>query len=94
LEKGEAKKRIAPAASSTVPARPSGIRGVVRSNRSPGMPRAISESPRLIFSSLSLGCVRRVSMRPKATALTWMLNWPHSFASVFVSPMTPALPDE
>ncbi len=33
-------------------------------------------------------------MRPKPTALTFTLYRPHSFAIVFVRPITPALPDE
>ena len=33
-------------------------------------------------------------MKPKATALTLTLNWPHSLASVLVRPTTPALPEE
>ena len=33
-------------------------------------------------------------MKPNATALTLILNWPHSLASVLVSPMTPDLPEE
>ena len=42
----------------------------------------------------SLAAVRRVSTKPKATAFTLILNWPHSLASVFVRPTTPGLPDE
>ena len=34
----------------------------------------------------SLAAVRRVSTKPKATAFTLILNWPHSLASVFVRP--------
>ena len=33
-------------------------------------------------------------MKPKATALQLILNAPHSFASVFVRPTTPALAAE
>ena len=31
-------------------------------------------------------------MKPNATALQLILNWPHSLASVFVRPTTAALP--
>ena len=61
-----------------------------------GMPIATSgpPSPALMVSPFSLACVSRVSTNPNATAFTLILNWPHSLASVFVRPVTPALPDE
>ena len=54
--------------------------------RSTFSPLAVS-----IFSPFSLAWVSRVSTKPKATALQLILNWPHSLASVFVSPTTPGL---
>ena len=61
-----------------------------------GMPIATSAppSPASMVSPFSLAWVSRVSTKPNATALTLILNWPHSFARVFVRPVTPALPDE
>ncbi len=47
-----------------------------------------------IVSPFSFACVRRVSTKPKATALTLIFSAPHSFASVFVSPTMPAFADE
>ena len=49
---------------------------------------------KIVNVSSTLGCVRRVSMKPNATALTFTLNWPHSLAIVFVSPTTAAFADE
>jgi hypothetical protein len=51
----------------------------------------VSPLIRIVFDA-TFGCVRRVSMKPNATALQLTLNWPHSLASVFVSPTMPALP--
>ena len=58
------------------------------------MPSWTFSPPISIVFSASLEAVRRVSIQPKATALTLILNWPHSFASVFVRPTTALLPDE
>ncbi len=56
------------------------------------MPRStFSPLAASICSPFSLACVSRVSTKPKATALQLILNWPHSLASVFVRPTTPAL---
>ena len=58
-----------------------------------GMPSSIfSPVGEVISPPSSLAAVRRVSTKPKATALTLILNWPHSLASVLVMPTTPALP--
>ena len=51
-------------------------------------------SPAFTVSPFSFACVSRVSTNPNATAFTLTLNWPHSLASVFVRPVTPALPEE
>ena len=60
----------------------------------PGIPSwTVWPSISIVLDS-SLTAVRRVSMKPKATALTLILNWPHSLASVLVRPITPDLPDE
>jgi hypothetical protein len=59
-----------------------------------GMPSWTRSPPISIVFASSLDAVSRVSIQPKATALTLILNWPHSLASVLVSPSTPALPDE
>ena len=61
-----------------------------------GMPIAISgpDSPALTVSPFSFDWVRRVSTKPNATALTLILNWPHSLATVFVSPVKPAFAAE
>ena len=57
-----------------------------------GMPSwTVSPSISIVFDA-TFACVRRVSMKPKATALQLTLNWPHSLASVFVRPTMPALP--
>src|ERR1700742_4944549 len=57
-----------------------------------GMPSwTDSPSISIVFSS-SLDAVRRVSMKPNATALQLTLNWPHSLASVLGNPTTPGLP--
>ncbi len=45
-------------------------------------------------SPFSFAWVRRVSTNPNATALQLTLNWPHSLAIVFVSPVTPAFAAE
>ena len=45
-------------------------------------------------ASPASGCVRRVSMIPNPTAFTVTLYRPHSLDIVFVSPTTPAFPDE
>jgi hypothetical protein len=47
-----------------------------------------------MVSPFSLACVSRVSTKPKAMALQLILNCPHSFAIVFVRPVTPALAEE
>ena len=56
-----------------------------------GIPSSIFSPPRSIASACSLAWVRRVSTKPKATALTLTLNCPHSLAIVFVRPVTPGL---
>src|SRR5665648_841678 len=45
-------------------------------------------------SPASFDAVRRVSTKPKAIALTLILNCPHSLATVLVSPTTPAFAAE
>ena len=55
-----------------------------------GMPSSIFSPPGAVISPpSSLAAVRRVSTKPKATALTLILNWPHSLARVLVTPTTP-----
>ena len=57
------------------------------------MPTLMSRSLiRMVESPPAAASVSRVLMRPNATALTVTFERPHSFARVFVSPMTPALP--
>jgi hypothetical protein len=59
------------------------------------MPRGISTSPRVNVSVLaSEDAVSRVSTNPNATAFTLTLNGPHSRASVFVMPTSPAFAAE
>ena len=60
-----------------------------------GMPSGIS-TPSLTNASppSSEAAVRRVSTKPNATAFTLTLNGPHSRASVFVSPTSPAFAAE
>ena len=59
-----------------------------------GIPSSTSSPPGAsIFSPFSLACVSRVSTKPKAIALQLILNPPHSLATVFVSPVTPAFAD-
>src|SRR5271154_5771812 len=57
-----------------------------------GIPSWMLSPPTSILFSSSFAWVRRVSMKPKATALTLILNWPHSLATVLVRPITPAFP--
>ena len=95
FDHGEQRKKIGPAASSGVAGRPSGmIIGAICRIRS-GMPSGIS-TPSLTKLSppSSEAAVRRVSTNPNATALTFTLNGPHSRASVFVSPTSPAFAAE
>ena len=51
-----------------------------------GIPSCTVWPPISIVFSASLAAVRRVSIQPNATALTLILNWPHSLASVLVRP--------
>src|SRR5918998_1094736 len=94
FDHGEHRKNTPPAASSGVPGRPMGI--IIDA-----IPRSWSGMPSWTFSpsisitlDSSLEAVSRVSIQPNATALTLILNWPHSLASVFVRPTTPFLPAE
>ena len=78
-----------PAASSSVPGRPSGLAVNARPRIASGMPCVISWPATSMVSPSSFGRVIRVSMNPKATALQRTPNRPHSFATVFVSPTMP-----
>ena len=95
FDHGEQRKNTPPAASSGVPVRPSGISIDAIPRSWSGMPSwtCLAVDLHLCCSS-SLDAVSRVSIQPNATALTLILNWPHSLASVLVSPTTPALPAE
>ena len=94
FDHGEQRKNTPPAASSGVPGRPIGISIGAIVRICSGMPSCtVWPSISIVFVD-SLAAVRRVSIQPNATALTLILNWPHSLASVFVSPTMAALPDE
>src|SRR5918994_3220514 len=92
FDHGEQRKNTPPAASSGVPVRPSGISIDAIPRIWSGMPSCTFSPPISIVLSSTLEAVRRVSIQPKATALTLILNWPHSLASVFVRPTTALLP--
>src|SRR5215208_2672394 len=94
FDQGEHRKNTPPAASSGVPVRPIGISIDAMPRIWSGMPSWTFSPPISIVFSSTLEAVSRVSIHPKATALTLILNWPHSLASVLVKPTTPALPDE
>src|SRR4029079_13266083 len=94
FDHGEQRKNPPPAASSGVPGRPSGISIPAIERICSGIPSCTFWPPISIVFSASLAAVRRVSIHPNATALTLILNCPHSLASVLVSPTTAALPDE
>src|SRR5215213_6513984 len=94
FDHGEQRKNTPPAASSGVPVRPIGISIEAMPRIWSGMPSWTFSPPISIVFSSTLEAVSRVSIQPKATALTLILNWPHSLASVFVSPTTPLLPAE
>src|SRR5688572_9535009 len=94
FDHGEQRKNTPPAASSGVPVRPSGISIEAMPRIWSGMPSCTFWPPISIVLSSTLEAVRRVSIQPNATALTLILNWPHSLASVLVSPTTAALPAE
>ncbi|MDT4875077.1 hypothetical protein FQZ97_1104200 [compost metagenome] len=85
-----------PAASAGVPGRPSGIIWLAPSTMAFCMPTLISRPSMVtvLLSSPDRAWVRRVSMKPKATALTLTLRRPHSLARVLVMPRMPALPAE
>src|SRR5215211_331767 len=89
FDHGEQRKNTPPAASSGVPVRPSGISIEAIPRIWSGIPSWTFSPPISIVFSSTLDAVSRVSIQPKATALTLILNWPHSLASVFVSPTTP-----
>ena len=93
FDHGEQRKKTPPAASSGVPGRPIGISIGAIERICSGMPSwTFWPSISIVFSE-SLEAVRRVSIQPNATALTLILNWPHSLASVLVRPTTAALPE-
>src|SRR4051794_38885155 len=93
FDHGEHRKNTPPAASCGVPGRPMGMSMPAIERIWSGMPSCtVWPSISMMFSE-SLEAVSRVSIQPKATALTLILNWPHSLASVLVRPTTPALPD-
>src|SRR5215216_3470730 len=94
FDHGEQRKNTPPAASSGVPVRPSGISIEAMPRIWSGMPSWTVSPPISIVLSSTLEAVRRVSIHPNATALTLILNWPHSLASVFVRPTTALLPAE
>jgi hypothetical protein len=77
-----------------VPGRPSGMIIEAIWRICSGMPSCTFSPPISIVLSDSLAWVRRVSMKPKATAFTLILNPPHSLAMVLVRPTTPDLPEE
>jgi len=82
-----------PAASSGVAGRPSGMIIAAIARIWSGMPWGMSSpSGPLTVTPASLEAVMRVSTKPKATAFTLILNWPHSLASVLVMPTTADLP--
>ena len=92
FDHGEQRKKTPPAASSGVPVRPSGI----SIERHPAHLVGDAELDLLrrrspSGSSSTLDAVSRVSIQPNATALTLILNWPHSLASVLVRPTTAGL---
>jgi hypothetical protein len=94
FDHGEHRKNTPPAASSGVPVRPSGISIGAIPRIWSGIPSWTFSPPISIVLSSTLEAVRRVSIQPKATALTLILNWPHSLASVLVRPTTALLPAE
>ena len=94
MESSEQRNSTGPAASAGWAGRPSGMIIEAIARCCSGMPSSIFSPSRSIASAFSFAWVRRVSTNPKATALTLILNWPHSLAIVFVSPVTPALADE
>ncbi len=75
-----------------MPLRPSGISIDFMARISSGIPSWTCWPPISMVLAASLEAVSRVSIHPNATAFTLTLNWPHSLASVFVSPTTAALP--
>src|SRR6185295_3484910 len=92
FDHGEQRKKTPPAASSGVPVRPSGISIDAIPLSWSGMPSWTFWPSISIWLSSTLDAVRRVSIQPNATALTLILNCPHSLAKVLVSPTTPDLP--
>src|SRR3981081_4216452 len=94
LDHGEHRKNTPPAASAGVPGRPRGTSIAAVERICAGMPSCPASPPISIVLDSTLGAVRRVSIQPKATALTLTLNWPHSLARVLVRPIMADLPDE
>src|SRR4051794_39762049 len=74
FDHGEQRKNTPPAASSGVPVRPSGISIDAIPRIWSGMPSWTFSPPISIVLSSTLDAVSRVSIQPKATALTLILN--------------------
>ena len=93
FDQGEQRKKIGPAASSGVAGLPSGMIFAAISRICSGTPSGISTSS-FLKDSVPAGAVSRVSTNPNATAFTLTFDGPHSRASVFVRPTSPALAAE